>query len=113
LQKLSREKTATRRYEDPFERIVTEWNLHRVGYEGWQQLYMRPHATRGKPVSVYKTQARADIEDRQHYTIIANVGDQISDLVGAHAQKCFKVPNPFYFIPGEPAPPGGLACLSR
>jgi len=56
---------------------------------------------------------RADIEDRQHFTIIANNGDQLSDLVGGYAQKCFQVPNPFYFIPGEPVPPSGLACLSR
>jgi hypothetical protein len=74
---------------------------------------MRPDATRGKLVSLYKTQARADIEDRQHFTIIANIGDQLSDLVGEHALKCFKVPNPFYFIPGDPLPPGGLSCLDH
>jgi hypothetical protein len=73
---------------------------------------MRPDVTRSKRVSDYKTQARADIEDRQHYTIVANIGDQFSDLVGGRAQKCFKVPNPFYFIPGEPLPTGGLACLA-
>jgi hypothetical protein len=101
----------TGRYDDPFERLATEWNLRRVGYDQWQQLYMRPDATRGQPVSVYKMQARADIEDRQRFSIIANIGDQLSDLVGGHAQKCFKVPNPFYFIPGEPVPPGGLDCL--
>lgn len=102
----------TGRYEDPFERLATEWNLRRVGYDQWQQLYMRPDVTRSKRVSDYKTQARADIEDRQHYTIVANIGDQFSDLVGGRAQKCFKVPNPFYFIPGEPLPTGGLACLA-
>jgi hypothetical protein len=94
----------TGRYDDPFERIATEWNLHRVGYDQWQQLYMRPDATRGKSVSVYKTQARADIEDRQHYAIIANIGDQLSDLAGGHAQKCFKVPNPFLFHSGRTGP---------
>jgi hypothetical protein len=103
----------TDRYENPFERIATEWNLRRVGYDKWQQLYMRPDATRGKLVSLYKTQARADIEDRQHFTIITNIGDQLSDLVGEHALKCFKVPNPFYFIPGDPLPPGGLSCLDH
>jgi acid phosphatase len=74
---------------------------------------MRTDATRGQLVSVYKTTARADIEDAQHFTIIANIGDQISDLVGGHAQKCFKVPNPFYFIAGDPPPPGGLVCLAN
>jgi putative acid phosphatase of HAD superfamily subfamily IIIB len=102
----------TGRYEDPFERLATEWNLRRVGYDQWQQLYMRPDATRSKLVSAYKKQARADIEDRQRYTIVSNIGDQFSDLVGGHAQKCFKVPNPFYFIPGEPLPTVGLTCLA-
>jgi hypothetical protein len=33
------------------------------------------------------------------HTIMANVGDQWSDLAGGHAAMDFKVPNPFYFIP--------------
>jgi hypothetical protein len=33
------------------------------------------------------------------HPIIANVGDQWSDLAGGHAAMDFKVPNPFYFIP--------------
>jgi acid phosphatase len=28
--------------------------------------------------------------------IIANMGDQASDLAGGHAEKTFKLPNPFY-----------------
>jgi len=27
------------------------------------------------------------------------VGDQLSDLSGGHAERTFKVPNPFYFVP--------------
>lgn len=46
-----------------------------------------------------KTAARIDIESRLGYTIIANIGDQDSDLRGGHAERTFKVPNPFYFIP--------------
>jgi hypothetical protein len=103
----------TGRFEDPFERRATERNLRRVGYDDWRQLYMRPESTRGQLVSAYKKGARADIEDRQRYTIVANIGDQFSDLVGGHAQKCFKVPNPFYFIAGEPPPDGGLPCLAN
>ncbi|HEX3434983.1 MAG TPA: HAD family acid phosphatase [Solirubrobacteraceae bacterium] len=33
------------------------------------------------------------------YRIIVNVGDQQSDLDGGFAQRAFKLPNPFYFIP--------------
>ena len=45
----------------------------------------------------YKSGERAKIEQRG-YRIIANVGDQESDLQGGHADRAFKLPNPFYFI---------------
>ncbi|MFO0202409.1 MAG: HAD family acid phosphatase [Alphaproteobacteria bacterium] len=32
------------------------------------------------------------------FTIIANIGDQQSDLDGGHAQRTFFVPNPYYRI---------------
>ena len=35
----------------------------------------------------------------QGYTIIVNIGDQMSDLDGGFAERTFKLPNPFYFIP--------------
>ena len=105
----------TGRYEDPVERAATEWNLHKVGYDKWRQLYMRPGSTKGAYVSKYKTWARTQIET--DHTIIANIGDQFSDLVGDqngdHAEKCFKVADPFYFIPGDPIPSGGLKCLAH
>jgi HAD superfamily, subfamily IIIB (Acid phosphatase) len=74
-------------------------NLHRVGYDSADaaHLYMREEQSSG-PVSEHKIAARKKIEERG-YTIIANVGDQESDLVGGHAARTFKVPNPFYFIP--------------
>jgi predicted secreted acid phosphatase len=81
----------------------TEWtleNLDKVGYKGLSpdHLYMRPALSSG-PVSTFKTCSRADIEKRFGVTIIANIGDQASDLIGEHAERTFKVPNPFYFIP--------------
>jgi putative acid phosphatase of HAD superfamily subfamily IIIB len=33
------------------------------------------------------------------YTIIANMGDQLSDLEGGFAECAFKVPNPLYTVP--------------
>ncbi len=105
----------TGRFEDPFERMATEWNLRKVGYDNWRGLFMRPDSTKGELVSHYKTLARVRIEADD--TIIANIGDQFSDLVGGkdgdHAERCFKVPNPFYFIAGDPTPSGGLKCMAR
>jgi hypothetical protein len=33
------------------------------------------------------------------YTIIANMGDQFSDLEGGFSERTYKLPNPFYYIP--------------
>jgi acid phosphatase len=59
---------------------------------------MRPKDSAG-PVEDFKTAARTEIERKFNVRIIANVGDQDSDLIGGHAERTFKVPNPFYFIP--------------
>ena len=45
----------------------------------------------------FKGRQRAKIEE-EGYTIIANVGDQWSDLNGGHAAQNYKVPNPYDFI---------------
>jgi predicted secreted acid phosphatase len=78
-------------------RAHTESNLTREGYSGFKQLYLKPAGSTLTTVA-YKTGARQDIEN-QGYTIIANIGDQYSDLAGGHAASAFKLPNPFYFLP--------------
>ena len=72
-------------------------NLTREGYSGWKQLYLKPAGSTLTTVA-YKTGAREDIES-QGYKIIANIGDQYSDLAGGHAASAFKLANPFYFLP--------------
>ena len=73
----------------------TESNLTAAGYSDWQELVLRPADATG--TLAYKSAARADIEDAG-YRIVLNVGDQDSDLKGGHADKAYKLPNPFYFI---------------
>ena len=46
----------------------------------------------------YKSGTRAYIES-QGYRIVANFGDQYSDLSGGHADHSYKIPNPMYFLP--------------
>lgn len=46
----------------------------------------------------YKSATRAHIESLG-YDIVANFGDQYSDLKGGFADKTFKLPNPNYFLP--------------
>jgi hypothetical protein len=78
-------------------RAHTESNLKREGFDGWQQLFLKPDASTDTTVQ-YKSGARAAIEG-QDYRIIANVGDQYSDLAGGHEDVGFKLANPFYFLP--------------
>jgi HAD superfamily, subfamily IIIB (Acid phosphatase) len=78
-------------------RAHTESNLKREGYDGWQQLVLKPDASTDTTVQ-YKSGARAAIE-QQGYRIVANVGDQYSDLAGGHEDVGFKLTNPFYFLP--------------
>jgi putative acid phosphatase of HAD superfamily subfamily IIIB len=103
----------TGRTDDSAERTATEENLRKAGYGGWDKLILRPRSSHG-PVSIYKSGERKQIAEQ--YRIIANVGDQYSDLIGDpdddHAERCFKLPNPFYFIPPG-MPEAGLKCLAH
>ncbi|MFD7661463.1 HAD family acid phosphatase [Streptomyces sp. NPDC059788] len=46
----------------------------------------------------FKAGTRKHIES-QGYNIVANFGDQYSDLNGGYGDKTFKLPNPMYFLP--------------
>jgi len=46
----------------------------------------------------YKSLTRQHIESLG-YDIVANFGDQFSDLNGGFADRTFKIPNPMYFLP--------------
>jgi predicted secreted acid phosphatase len=47
---------------------------------------------------MFKATKRSEIVE-QGYTIVLNMGDQLSDLEGGYAERTFKLPNPFYWIP--------------
>ncbi|MFE2515600.1 HAD family acid phosphatase [Streptomyces mirabilis] len=70
---------------------LTQWNLTTVGYPV-SGLYTRDLPDLFEEVGAYKTSKRAEIESRG-YTIIANVGNNDSDLVGGHAERTFKLPD--------------------
>ncbi|MEU8790496.1 HAD family acid phosphatase [Streptomyces sp. NPDC048643] len=69
----------------------TKWNLRSVGYPV-DGLYVRDLPDLFDEVSAYKTGKRARIESLG-YTIIANVGNNTTDLVGGHAERTFKLPD--------------------
>lgn len=80
------------------ERDATARNLRAAGYDGWAGLTLKPATLHVATATDYKAAERARIE-AQGFTIIANVGDQPSDLAGGHALRTFLLPNPFYRIP--------------
>ncbi len=80
------------------ERKATEKNLQKAGYSGWSGLYLRPINYTSKSIIPFKSHTRKMITEKG-YTIVASIGDQYSDLKGGYAQKVFKLPNPFYYLP--------------
>jgi predicted secreted acid phosphatase len=86
------------------QRQATLWNLDRAGYEGYAKLITRADRDEFPTAEAYKTAARAKVATESTYTIIASIGDQLSDIeqqpgVDAGRPECgFKLPNPFYFI---------------
>jgi predicted secreted acid phosphatase len=80
------------------QRVATERNLTSVGYNDYAKLYMVPDSAHFASAVDFKAPIRAEIE-RAGYTIIGNMGDQPSDLLGGHAEKDFLLPDPFYRVP--------------
>jgi acid phosphatase len=76
---------------------ATKQNLRQAGYATWEDVMMRPIDDRDESVIPFKVSARKSIEEKG-YRIIANIGDQESDLVGGYAERTFKIPNPAYIV---------------
>ena len=83
---------------------ITKTNMKNAGYTQWEQIFFHPDPGQdGNPyltfpeAGTYKTSVRWSLHN-QGYTLVANIGDQVSDLVGGYAQACFQVPNPFYTV---------------
>jgi hypothetical protein len=84
-------------------------NLTAVGYDvDTDNLYLKDASGVLQPwlsscaptcsTTQYKSLTRQHIESTG-YDIVANFGDQFSDLNGGFADQTFKVPNPMYFLP--------------
>lgn len=84
------------RYESM--RATTERELQKAGYAKWNGLYLLPPSYPDRSVIPFKSGVRQALES-QGYRIVLNIGDQWSDLEGGNAQRDFKLPNPYYFIP--------------
>jgi predicted secreted acid phosphatase len=79
---------------EPKYRACTQENLRGQGLGAWSRLLMFPATYRGK-AAVLKSELRASLE-KEGLRIIANIGDQESDLSGGYSERSYKVPDPFY-----------------
>lgn len=78
------------------DRPGTERNLREVGYKNWTRMIFRTSKTQPALNNAeFKTAVRRKITE-EGYTIVANIGDQASDLANGYAEQTFKLPNPFY-----------------
>jgi predicted secreted acid phosphatase len=98
------------------QKTATLGNLAKVGYTGFtsanyytkwtgvgtstQPSYITCAATSCTTIE-YKSQTRAHVESKSggKFDIVANFGDQFSDLIGGHADSTVKLPNPTYYLP--------------
>ena len=77
-------------------RRATARNLKACGMGEYDALILRPNDS-DEPAANFKSARRQELA-AQGYTIIANIGDQWSDLEGGGSERGFKLPNPFYTI---------------
>jgi predicted secreted acid phosphatase len=73
-------------------------NLRAAGFTGKYELFLEPDGYDEESAVPYKSGARRKIQ-RRGFRIIANVGDQRSDLKGGYSERTYKLPNPIYLTP--------------
>lgn len=69
-------------------------NLRAAGLDDYAGLHLKPAGYPGS-TQEFKTETRRALS-AGGWIIIANIGDQRSDLEGGFAERTFKLPNPFY-----------------
>lgn len=78
-------------------REATEKNLKAAGYLAYDRLITRVEGEDGLEPSVFKTRVRQSLTD-EGYRILANIGDQESDIAGGLALYPLRLPNFLYQI---------------
>lgn len=88
----------TGRKEIPEIRKNTARNLEAAGFTNYDALILKPVNYHQPSASLYKAAARKKLSE-QGYHIVLNMGDQMSDLQGGYADRTYKLPNPYYYVP--------------
>ncbi|MFM9136026.1 MAG: HAD family acid phosphatase [bacterium] len=71
--------------------------LNANGVSGWDRYIMRGDRAPNLTTGQYKAIARASVQ-RQGYTILASIGDQVSDMSYGHLRHGFLLPNTIYYL---------------
>jgi phosphoglycolate phosphatase-like HAD superfamily hydrolase len=79
-------------------RKETVENLRWVGFDTWHDAAFREPHEEEMTARDYKEMRRREWAERHGLRIIGSVGDQLSDLEGAHAGHPVHIPNPAYTI---------------
>lgn len=79
-------------------RAGTLRNLRAAGFRGKYELILLPAGYEKDSLVPYKSSARRKIQ-RRGFRIVANVGDQRSDLRGGYSERAYKLPNLIYRTP--------------
>jgi len=83
--------------KDNFAQPTVE-SLKQAGYSDWNGLYFKPQDYRKSSIIPFKSNIRREIV-MKGFDIVASIGDQMSDLIGGYADRGFKLPNPYYYLP--------------
>ncbi len=83
---------------EPDETVGTIKNLKEVGMGDYERIIFKGPTDTAPTAAERKLLRRIQLKE-EGWTIIASLGDQGSDLAGGHAERIFKLPNPFYKVP--------------
>jgi predicted secreted acid phosphatase len=72
--------------------------LQKRGFPRWNKLITRTEANSSLTSARFKAKAREALQD-DGWTIVASVGDQISDMSYGRMKYGFLMPNPMYYLP--------------
>jgi hypothetical protein len=76
---------------------ITASNLKRVGYTHYDTLITRSDSELNLTAAVFKTNRRVQLA-RQGFNVVANFGDQWSDVIGDCSGFRVKLPNYIYLV---------------
>jgi hypothetical protein len=71
--------------------------LNSLGISGWDRYVMRGERAADLSAAEYKALSRQRLQ-REGFTIVASIGDQVSDMSYGHLKRGFLMPNTMYYL---------------